>query len=160
MLLLCGYWNRFRCCKHQALRHSSSVLCDGCEQELILRAARSSETQAIQLKNALEVSEEHLDLLAVLARLLVSIGLGDIASDLPCRFMDAASDLAHRCVRTAARLQRATRTIGLAGSIDDGASLGDVGTQVLERAPLLPQYLSLWAAVFVGLFVPLEVAAR
>jgi hypothetical protein len=50
---------------------------DGCEQGLILRAARPSEAQAIQLKNALEVSEEHLDLLAILARLLVSIGLGD-----------------------------------------------------------------------------------
>jgi hypothetical protein len=61
---------------------------DGCEQELILRAARPSEAQAIQLKNALEVGEEHLDLLAILARLLVAIGLGNIASDLSCRFVN------------------------------------------------------------------------
>ena len=133
---------------------------DGGEQELIARTARSPQAQAVQFENALEVSEEHLDLLSLLARLLVTIGLGNLASDIPRRFMDAARDLAHRCVRTAARLQRATRTIGLAGSIDDGAGLGDVRTQVLERAPLLPQYLSLRAVVSVGRFVPREVAAR
>src|ERR1700731_3926435 len=85
--------------------------------------------------------EKHLNFLSIFARLFVCHGLGNVSSDIPCRFMDAASDLAHRCVRTAARLQRATCTIGLAGSIDDGASLGDVGTQGLESAPLLPQYI-------------------
>ena len=40
-----------------------------------------------------EVSEEHLDLLAILARLLVPTDLRNVASDIPCRFMDAASDL-------------------------------------------------------------------
>src|SRR5580765_3403029 len=103
--------------------------------------------------------EQHLDFLAVFARLLVRLGLGNLASDIPRRFMDAARNLAHRRVRTAARLQRATRTIGLAGSINDGPGLGDVGAQGLERAPLLTQGLSLRAAVFVGLLVPLEVAA-
>jgi hypothetical protein len=55
---------------------------NGCEQELIARATRSPEAQSIQLQDSLEVSEEHLDLLAVLARLLVCIGLSDIASGL------------------------------------------------------------------------------
>jgi hypothetical protein len=67
------------------------------------RTARSPEAQSIRLQDSLAVSEEHLDLLAVLGRLLVAIGLDDSARDLPCR-MDAASDLAHRCVRTAAAL--------------------------------------------------------
>jgi transposase len=39
------------------------------------------------------VREEYLDLLAVLTRLLVAIGLGNIASNLSCRFMAEASEL-------------------------------------------------------------------
>src|ERR1700693_990639 len=73
--------------------------------------------------------------------------------------MDAASDLARRGVRTAVSLHRASRAIGLAGSIDDGVGLGDVGTQVLEWAPLAAQHLALRATVFIGLLVPLEVTA-
>src|SRR5437899_9464396 len=104
------------------------------------------------------MSEEQLDLLAILALLLVRCGLGDVASDIPCRFMDAASDLPNRCVRTAASLHWACCAIGLAGSIDDGVGLGDVSTQILEWAPLTAQHMALRTAVFVGLFVPLEVA--
>ena len=74
------------------------------------------------------MSEEHLDLLAILARLLVSVGLGNGASDIPCRYVDAASDLPRWRVGTAARLHRASRAIGLSGSIDDGIGLGDVRT--------------------------------
>src|SRR4029453_8101535 len=97
--------------------------------------------------------EQHLDFFTVLARMRVCTGLRKLARDIARRFMDAPRNLAHRRVRTAASLQRASRAIGLAGSVDDGASLGDVGTQILECAPLLPQYLSLRAAVFVGRFV-------
>jgi hypothetical protein len=120
------------------------------------RRRRSS----VKLQDSLEVSEEPLDLLTVLARLPVSTGLGNFASDIACRFVDATSDLPSRCIRTAASLHRAVGAIGLAGSIDDGVSLGDVGTQVLEGAPLAAQHMALRAAVFVGLGVPLEVTAR
>ena len=105
------------------------------------------------------MSKEHFDLFAILAGLLVRIRLGNVASDIPCRFVDATSDLPSRCIRAAARLHRAVRAIGLAGSIDDGVGLGDVGTQVLEWAPLTAQHMALRAAVFVGLGVPLEVSA-
>ena len=120
---------------------------------------RPSQSQSIKLQDSLEVSEEHLDLLAILARLLVSIGLGNVASDIPCRFVDAASDLPNRCVRTAASLHRTCRAICLARSIDDGVGLGDVGTQVLEGAPLSAQHMALRTAVLVGVLVPLEVVA-
>jgi hypothetical protein len=40
---------------------------DGCEQTLIARSAGSTQSQAIQLEDALEVGEQHLDLLARLA---------------------------------------------------------------------------------------------
>ena len=88
------------------------------------------------------MSEEHLNLLAILARLLVSTGLGNVARDIPCRLMDAARDLAHRCVRTAAPFHRARRAIGLTGSIDDGVGLGDMGTHVLEGPPLAAQRIA------------------
>jgi hypothetical protein len=122
-------------------------------------AIRPTQSQSIKLQDSLEMSEEHLDLLAILSRLLVSIGLGNLASDLPCRFMDAASDLPSWRVRTAARLHRASRAIGLAGSIDDGVGLGHVGTQLLEWPPFATQHMALRAVIFVGLFFPLEVAA-
>jgi hypothetical protein len=74
------------------------------------------------------VSEEQLDLLAILARLLVGIGLGNVASDIARGFMDAPSDLPSRFIWTTANLHRASRTIGLPGAIDDGVGLGDVRT--------------------------------
>jgi hypothetical protein len=53
--------------------------------------------------------EQHLDFLSVLARLLVSIGLCNVARDIPRRFMNAASDLSSRSVRAATRLHGARR---------------------------------------------------
>ena len=46
------------------------------------------------------MGEEHLDLLAIFARLLVSIGLGNVASDIPRRFMDAATSPADSVAAT------------------------------------------------------------
>src|SRR5664279_1088144 len=73
--------------------------------------------------------------------------------------MDAASNLANRCVRTAAGLYRASRAVRLTGPIDDGVGLGDVCPRILEWAPLFAQSAALRAAVFVGLLVPLELTA-
>src|SRR5437588_8646435 len=61
-----------------------------------MRTIRPTQWQPTKLQDSFEMSEEHLDLLAILARLLVSIGLGNVASDIPCGFMDAASDLPNR----------------------------------------------------------------
>src|SRR5215510_7396233 len=73
--------------------------------------------------------------------------------------MDAARDLANRRIRAAALLYRTGCAVRLTGPVDDGIGLGDVGTWVLERTPLSAQGMPLWAAVFVGLLVPLEFAA-
>ena len=123
-----------------------------------MSTVRATQSQSIKFQNPLEVSEEHLDLLAILARLFVSTRLGNVARHVPCRFMDAASDFPSRCVRTTARLHWAGRTIGLARSIDDGVSLRDMVTRVPECTPLAAQRMALRAAVFVGLFVPSKVA--
>ena len=62
-----------------------------------MSTVRATQSQSIKFQNPLEVSEEHLDLLAILARLFVSTRLGNVARHVPCRFMDAASDLPNRC---------------------------------------------------------------
>jgi len=46
---------------------------------------RATQSQSIKFQNPLEVSEEHLDLLAILARLFVSTRLGNVARHVPCR---------------------------------------------------------------------------
>jgi ATP dependent DNA ligase-like protein len=55
-------WRRDQLCK------LSEVLSGRREQELIARAGGSTETQAVELENALEVGEQHLDLLAQASR--------------------------------------------------------------------------------------------
>jgi hypothetical protein len=80
---LCGHGNHCMCCRIQPLRHSSQILRGRCQQKLISSATESSQPQAIQLQNPLEMREQHFDFLPILARLLVTTGLRDIASDIP-----------------------------------------------------------------------------
>src|SRR5262250_1154669 len=73
--------------------------------------------------------------------------------------MDAARDLSNWRSRAAALLHRARSAVRLTGPIDDRIGLGNVRTRLLERTPLAAQGVSLRAAVFVSLLVPLELAA-
>ena len=74
--------------------------------------------------------------------------------------MDTTRDFANRRVRAAALFHRAGYAVRLTGSIDNRIGFGDVSARVLERTSLAAQGVSLWAAVFIGLLTPLEVAAR
>ena len=62
-------------------------------QKLVLGTSAPSQSQSIQLHNALEMREQHFNLLAVFTRWLVSVGLGDSTSDIACRFMHASRNL-------------------------------------------------------------------
>ena len=53
-------------------------------------AAHSTQPQARQGQDAFEVSEQHLNFLSIFARLPVKADLGDVASYIARRFMDAA----------------------------------------------------------------------
>src|SRR5579864_5404610 len=125
-------------------RQAPEVLGDGCEQELIASTAHSAQPQASQVQDAFEVREQDLNFLSLSTRLPVKIGLGNVASHIARRFIDAARDLADRCDRTAARLQRAARAIGLPRTVDNGVGLGEVGARSGERAPLSAQRITLW----------------
>jgi hypothetical protein len=100
-----------------------------------MRATEASQSQAIELEDAFEVGEQHLDLLALVSRLLVLLCLGDRTGYIAGLFMNAAGDLSMRSVRATAILERATGTVQLTGPIDDGVSLGDVVARILELPP-------------------------
>ena len=70
-------------------------------------------------KDALQVREQHLDLLAIAARLLIGGGLGHGAGNVTCRLMNVSRDLAARRLRAASRLERASAAIGDAREIGD-----------------------------------------
>ena len=57
---------------------------DGCgEKELVTGTARASQSQPVEAQDALEVGEQHLDLLSLTPRGRISVGLRDIARHVP-----------------------------------------------------------------------------
>jgi hypothetical protein len=58
-----------------------------------VRTAGSTQSQAIQLQDLLEVCKQHLHFLAIIARLLVLVGRGDGTGDVAGGFIDAATIL-------------------------------------------------------------------
>jgi hypothetical protein len=59
-------------------------------------ASRASQAQAVEPQNALEMGEQHLDLLAIAPRLRKRFGLGERARDIARGLINAAQDLALR----------------------------------------------------------------
>jgi hypothetical protein len=76
-----------------------------------VRTAGSAQSQSIQLQDPLEVREQHLDFLSIVARLLVTERLGEGSSYIACRFMNAATDLTNRRLWATERLHRAPGTV-------------------------------------------------
>jgi hypothetical protein len=54
------------CPRYQPLRHTAQILGGGSQQELVLRTASTAQSQSIELQDALQVREEHFNLLAIL----------------------------------------------------------------------------------------------
>lgn len=73
------------------LRHFPQVLGCGGEVELVSCAIGSSQAQAIQLQDALEVGKQHFDLLALAAWHEIRVGGGDIAGEALLRSLDHPS---------------------------------------------------------------------
>ena len=99
-------------------------------------ATGTTQSQAIQLQDALKVGEEHFHLLALSTRLLVFGGCSDASSLIAGDFMDAARDFSKRHIRTALILQRTTVAVLFARSINDGVGFRDVRAWILEWAPV------------------------
>ncbi|MCY1533155.1 hypothetical protein D9M68_684680 [compost metagenome] len=71
--------------------------------------------------------------------------------------MDAPSDLAECGIGATLRFQRAGGAVSLAGAVDDGVGLGHPRSLLGEGAPCTAQRFAGWAAVFIGLLIPVEV---
>ncbi|MDI2144879.1 hypothetical protein KBJ94_22755 [Pseudomonas sp. ITA] len=74
--------------------------------------------------------------------------------------MDAASDLEERAVRTALGFHRKQYAVALTGLEDDGVGFGDVRTLLLEGSQVTAQCVAGRAAVFLRVFIPVEIGAR
>src|SRR5688572_33144878 len=93
----------------------AEVLGDRRERELILGALRAAQSKASHLEDAFQVGEQHLDTLALAARLFEGGGAGEGTGKVAGAFVQAAWDLSSRCVGTASPFE-------LAGAAVQGAS--------------------------------------
>jgi hypothetical protein len=64
--------------RRSELRQVAEVLGGGGEEQLVVGAARSSQSQAVEAQDALQVREQHLDLLPLPPSGAVGIGPGDV----------------------------------------------------------------------------------
>jgi hypothetical protein len=120
------------------------------QKKLVVSTIRPTQAQSIEPQNALEVCEEHLYFLR--------------SCVIACKHRSWRFHGRHR-VRFAGRSERssdlgvrqqrlhwAPAASGLAGVIDDGIGFV-MRSWAFEDPPSTAQRLSLWAAVFVGLFI-------
>src|SRR5262249_55438656 len=87
------------------------ILSNRCQRELEPGTARAAQAQSVEPQNALEMCEQHLDLLTIAARLRESCCLCDRTGNIACGLMNAAHDFALRGLGTASVLQPASSAI-------------------------------------------------
>ena len=105
---------------------SRRILGDGGQCKFELGSTRSPQSETAKSQDALQVSEQHLDGLALTARSLESLGLGQRSRHVARLLIDAAQDLARRLLRTASRLERTRRGVARAGSIGEHLTVPDL----------------------------------
>src|SRR6476646_11079177 len=89
-----GGW-RHRRWSSDILGELSQVLGGGDEQNLVAAAAQAPRPQPVELQDALHVGKQHLDFLALSARLLEGLGVGQHADAIAQLLVDVSRDLAH-----------------------------------------------------------------
>jgi hypothetical protein len=124
-----------------------------------MSAAWTTQSQAIEFEDAFEVSEEHLHLLSLPARLFICWGCGDAPRFVTCGFMDAAHDFARLRIRATSIFHRTAVTVHLARSVDDGVGFRDVRAGIPEWAPVAAERVPRRTSIFVGLFIPDKVVS-
>lgn len=109
-----GYLRRFscgQCCQwwrpKRQLGQFAKILGGGSQGKFVTRTGWTSQSEAVELQNALEVSEQHFDLLPIPARLPVCGRFSDASGNLTRGFVHAADDFAHRLAGTAFLLKGA-----------------------------------------------------
>jgi hypothetical protein len=133
---------------------------DGSKVEFVAGAERAAQPEPVEPQNAFEVGEQHLDLFSLVARGLVGIALGDLASDVARVFVDRAQHFAGRSVGAAARLQRAWPAVVHAGPVAEQIVFRHTGPRRGEPPAIVLEDLAGRAAVGVTGVVVGEVLAR
>jgi hypothetical protein len=87
-------------------------------KELVLSTKWTSQPEPIEAQDALQMHEQHFDLLPFTARPDIGIGLRDVARNVSGLFVDRTRDLAGRHFRTTPRLQFASIAVILAGAVE------------------------------------------
>ena len=85
---LSGWWSRGQRCE------PPEVLGDGGQNKLILGTSRSTQSKPTELQDALQMCEPHLDLLALMSRLLKTLGASKRTGNVSGMLMDIARDFA------------------------------------------------------------------
>lgn len=127
--------------------------------ELVAGAAWSSWSQLVEVQDALEVGEQHLDLLPLAPGDHVGVGFSDAACHVPGALVDGAQDLAGGMLRTAALFQRTGAAVAHGGPITHETFGIDADPRLLELTPIMLQLLASRADVKVALVVVGEVGA-
>jgi hypothetical protein len=70
------------------------ILGDGSKNKLVLGTSRSTQSKPTELQDALQVREPHLDLLALMSRLLKAFGASERPGNVSGMLVDIARDLA------------------------------------------------------------------
>ena len=126
----------------QELGEFPKVLGGGGEMELVPGAARASEAEPAEPEDALEVGEEHLDLLSELGGNAVLLARRNVSGHLACAFVDRARDVALRLLGAAPGLESAAAAVERAGAVaDQSVAVGErpvVAMDLPARLQLLP----------------------
>ena len=146
-----------RCRHRDQLGHLAQVLGGGGEVELVFCSVGASEAKAVEPKDAFEVREQHLDLLALAPRGQIGIAERQIAGEVARAFVDRAQHLATGIAGTAAIPQRAGVAVGFAGTVLVDAVGGWLGLRCAAFLPVTAQRLAAGAGIAVGLVIVDEV---
>jgi hypothetical protein len=130
------------------------------EQELVLGAAWPTQPQSSKPQDALEMSEQHLDLFPTAASDLKFRRDGKGPRYISRVFIDVPRNLAQDIVRAALRFEFADVTILLAGAVTAQAVSVDAGARRGIGASELNQFLARRTGVAVRVWIPREVRTR
>ena len=128
------------------------VLSNGGQNKLVLSTSWTTQSKPTELQDALQVREPHLDLLALMSRLLEALGASERPRNVPGMFMDIARDLARWLLWAALRFEWANVAVELACAIQQRLAL--------VHGAARPKSLSARAVVDVVGRVISKVAAR
>jgi hypothetical protein len=100
-------------CRHGASGWHRSKLCElpqvlgcGSEQALVSRAARTAQSEATESKDALEMGEQHLELLLAVTRTLAGRRVCQASDDITRIFVEVTRHFTLRRVRAALKAHR------------------------------------------------------